>query len=252
VYLVAAGGTTPFVVAGELSLGGLVFLLARFAGAGLHELAHGLTVASFGRQVAKAGFKSILIFPYVFVDTSDAWFEPRRRRLAVSAAGPVCDSVLGGTLALLALLAGSGGWRDIFFQAALAAYVGAFLNLNPFLDRDGYHLLVDLLREPGLRRRSREALARRLAGRAKGQPVQRVELVYAISALGWSSLGGCFAIIVTIRYYDELTARAPREVVWVLLGTFYLLMFAPVVLAIVRPLADRWRRRPGSAEGVPA
>ena len=50
--------------------------------------------------------------------------------------------------------------RDIFFQLAFAAYVGAFFNLNPFIERDGYHILVDVLREPGLRRRAREQFAR--------------------------------------------------------------------------------------------
>ena len=54
--------------------------------------------------------------------------------------------------------------RDIFFQLAFAAYVGAFFNLNPFIERDGYHMLVDCLREPGLRRRAKEQFARRLSG----------------------------------------------------------------------------------------
>ena len=44
-----------------------------------------------------------------------------------------------------------GTTRDVFFQLAFAGYVGAFFNLNPFIDRDGYHILVDYLREPGLR-----------------------------------------------------------------------------------------------------
>ena len=33
--------------------------------------------------------------------------------------------------------------RDIFFNLAFAAYVGGFFNLNPFIERDGYHMLVD-------------------------------------------------------------------------------------------------------------
>ncbi len=45
-------------------------------------------MASYGRRVAAAGLKLMLVFPYAFVDTSEAWFEPRRRRIAISAAGP--------------------------------------------------------------------------------------------------------------------------------------------------------------------
>ena len=66
----------------------LVFLAGRFAFVAVHEAAHGLTMASFGRSVERAGFKLFFIFPYAFVDTSEAWFEPRRRRIAISAAGP--------------------------------------------------------------------------------------------------------------------------------------------------------------------
>ena len=90
-YLVVARYGTPFVVAQKVGLGGLVFLVARFAVVALHETAHALTMASFGRRVAGAGLKLMLIFPYAYVDTSEAWFEPRRHRIAVSAAGPVSD-----------------------------------------------------------------------------------------------------------------------------------------------------------------
>ena len=65
-----------------------MFLLGRFLVVAVHETAHGLTMASFGRRVEKAGIKLIAIFPFAFVDTSEAWFEPRRRRIAISAAGP--------------------------------------------------------------------------------------------------------------------------------------------------------------------
>ena len=122
-------------------------------------------MASFGRRIHRAGLKLIAIFPYAFVDTSEAWFEPRRRRIAVSAAGPVSDFSLGAIFALCALLLPEGTVRDIFFNLAFAAYVGGFFNLNPFIERDGYHMLVDWLNEPGLRRRAKEQLERRLARR---------------------------------------------------------------------------------------
>ena len=99
----------------------------------------------------------MLVFPYAFVDTSDGWFEPRRRRLAISAAGPASDLLVGGVFSLGAAFV-HGTVRDILFQLAFAAYVGAFSNLNPLLDRDGYHMLVDWLGEPGLRQRARAHL----------------------------------------------------------------------------------------------
>ncbi len=37
---------------------------------------------------------------------------------------------------------------------AVAGDCAALFNLNPLMERDGYHVLVDLLKEPGLRRRA--------------------------------------------------------------------------------------------------
>jgi putative peptide zinc metalloprotease protein len=143
---------TPFVVASKVGLGGVVFVLGRLLVAAVHETAHGLVMASFGRPVREAGLKFVLVFPYAYVDTSDAWFEPRSRRVAVSAAGPASDLVLGGAFALGCLAANAGPLRDVFFQLACGAYVGAFFNLNPLVPRDGYQIAVDVLSPRGLRR----------------------------------------------------------------------------------------------------
>ena len=166
-YLVVARYGTPFVVAQKIGFGALVFLLGRFAVAAVHETAHGLVMASFGGGSAQQG-SALFGFPYVFVDTSEAWFEPRRRRVAISAAGPAADLTMGALFALCCLVLPAGAGRDIFFQLALAAYLGAVFNLNPFVERDGYQILSDLLGEQGLRRRARAQLARRLSGRGAG------------------------------------------------------------------------------------
>lgn len=142
---------TPFVVADKVGIGGVVFVLGRLAVAAVHETAHGLVMASFGRPVRSAGLKFVLIFPYVYVDTSDAWFESRARRVAVSAAGPASDLVLGGVFALCCLGAAPGALRDVFFQLACGAYLGAFFNLNPLVPRDGYQIALDVLSPRGLR-----------------------------------------------------------------------------------------------------
>src|SRR5690606_23444160 len=104
------------------------------------------------------------ILPYAYVDTSATALEPRRRRIAVSAAGPAADAVIGGAGAWACLLMPAGALRDVGFQLAFGGYLGALLNLNPFADRDGYHIAVDAFGEPGLRRRARDHLARRLRG----------------------------------------------------------------------------------------
>ena len=182
-YLVAGRYGTPFVVGGQIGLGGLVFLLGRLAIVAVHELAHGLVLASYGRRVERAGFKLLLVFPYAFVDTSQAWLEPRRRRIAVSAAGPAADLAVGAVFALACLVAPAGSLRDVLFQLAFAGYVGACFNLNPFLDRDGYQILVDVLREPNLRQRAREQLVARRRRLARCSPATR-RSAFALVARG--------------------------------------------------------------------
>ncbi len=241
VYLIAGRYGTPFVVASKFGWGGLVFLFGRFAVVAVHELAHALTMASFGRRVERAGLKLVAIFPYAFVDTSEAWFEPRRRRIAVSAAGPVSDFSLGAVFALCALLLPDGTVRDIFFNLAFAAYVGGFFNLNPFIERDGYHMLVDWLDEPGLRRRAKEQLERRLKGEAASTD-SPVLMRYSLWGIGWSILAALFAIGMSLRYEQVFLAMdVPKAAVYGVMGTLWVAFFLPVIFVLGKPLWTRFR-----------
>jgi putative peptide zinc metalloprotease protein len=239
-YLVIARYGTPFVVAQKIGFGALVFLLGRFAVAAIHETAHGVTMASFGRRTNGAGIKLVFGFPYVFVDTSEAWFEPRRRRIAISAAGPVADLSTGALFALCCLALPAGAGRDIFFQLAFAAYLGAFFNLNPFVERDGYQILTDVLREQGLRPRARAQLARRMAGRASPGD-SRMLTRYAAAGVGWSAVAACFAVGMSLRYEPRLEALAPTTVVWACMSVVWLALFVPVLVALIGPLRARRR-----------
>ncbi len=247
VGLVAFGGLvvgrygTPFVVARRVGLGAVAFVLARLALVACHELAHGLVAESFGRPVARAGIKVALVFPYLFVDTSDAWFESRRRRMLISLAGPASDLVLGGAFAVACWLAAPGSVRDVLFQVALAGYVGALFNLNPLMDRDGYHALVDLLRAPGLRRTAARRLQAALSGRGGG-PGGRSALAYGVASLVWSALMVGVAVLLSLRYYDTLAALAPPALVWTVLSAFYLVLALPLALQLLRPLWTRVQR----------
>jgi putative peptide zinc metalloprotease protein len=241
-YLVAARYGTPFVVARKVGLGGLVFLAGRSAVAAAHEAAHGLTMASYGRRVGEAGVKLVLVFPYTFVDTSDAWFEPRRRRIAVSAAGPVSDVFLGGSFALCCLVAPAGTLRDILFQLAFGAYLGALFNLNPLLERDGYQILADVVRQPGLRGRALEQLRRRVAGRGL-ESDSRLLRRYALVALAWMVVAAGFALAMSLRYQPALAALVPRPAAWTLLAAIWAGLVAPPLLIVLPPLRERLRSR---------
>ncbi len=117
--------------------------------------------------------------------------------------------MLGGAFALACLLSAPGNLRDVLFQVAFGGYVGALFNLNPLLERDGYHVLVDLLREPGLRRRASQRLNDVLGrSRVRLAGADRL-LVYGLASLCWSALTVAFAVVLSLRYYDQLVALAP-------------------------------------------
>jgi putative peptide zinc metalloprotease protein len=247
-YIVGARYGTPFVVANKLVIGGAVFLAGRFAIVAFHELAHGLALAHYGRRAPRAGLRLVLIFPYAFVDTSEAYFEPRKHRIVISAAGPASDLTLGAVFSIACAVAGKGTTGEIFFQLAFGAYLGAFFNLNPFLDRDGYNILVDVLREPGLRQRARQQFAQRLSGRSTGEHDSPVLARYAIAGLVWSAVGAGFAIIFSTRYFDRLSKLAPHQHQLVIAAfiAFWIILFIPLVAQLGHPLMRRLRY--GTAE----
>jgi putative peptide zinc metalloprotease protein len=239
-YLVIARYGTPFVVAQKIGIGGLVFVLGRILTAAVHETAHAMTMASFGRRVSAAGVKIIFIFPFTFVDTSDAWFEPRRRRIAVTAAGPASDLTLGGTFALACLVTPAGTLRDVLFQLSFGAYYGALFNLNPLLERDGYQILVDVVRQPGLRRKALEQLRRRVAGRADDSD-SRLLRRYAIYSLTWLVIVAAFAAAMSLRYRAALESLLPGPTAWIVLVASWMGLLLPPVLIVGPPLMERIR-----------
>ena len=242
VALVIGRYGTPFVVGHRhaLALGGVAFLAARAALVVAHELAHGLAMEAVGRRVQRAGLKVVFVFPYAFVDTSEVWFEPRRRRLLVSIAGPTSDLALAGTFAIVCLTAPKGAIRDVAFQAAFAGYVAAFFNLNPFLERDGYHILADKLGVSSLRARARRHLRLRLSG-TPAEDADPALARYAFAGLGWSFAAVAIAVAFSWRFHAPLAEHAPAAVVWVVFGTLWVVLLVPVIVIVAPPLVARLR-----------
>jgi putative peptide zinc metalloprotease protein len=240
-YLVGARYGTPLVVAHRLLLGGAVFIVGRFLIVMVHELAHGLALAHYGRRTERAGIRLLFIFPYAFVDTSEAYFESRAHRMVISAAGPLTDFSLAAAFSILCAVSPRGNVRDVFFQLAFAGYVGAFFNANPFLDRDGYQILCEWLREPRLKERARAQLRQRLTGTLAEEHTSRVLGRYAIAGLVWSVIGAGFVAVLSLRYYTRLSALAPHTLVLAGFILFFLVLLLPVVFALVMPMVSRAR-----------
>lgn len=240
-YLVGARYGTPFVVAQRLLIGGAVFMAGRFLIVIVHELAHGLALAHYGRSTSRAGLRLLFIFPYAFVDSSESYFEPRNHRIVISAAGPLSDFSLAALFSIACAVSPPGNVRSVFFQLAFAGYVGGFFNVNPFLDRDGYQILCDWLREPALKQRARAQLRARISGQSTGEQGSPVLARYAIAGLVWSLIGAGFVAVLSLRYYDRLAALAPHGLVVAGFILFFAILLLPIPIALGAPLVSRAR-----------
>lgn len=154
-----------------------------------HELAHGVECKHRGCHVIGFGLTLFYGIPCLFVDTTDAWMADRRGRILVSWAGPYSGFILSGALALVALFLGPP-WGPALFQVVFLLNFTAAFNLLPFVEMDGYYMLVDWLGIPMLRARSMGFLRRGLLPRWRSRtPLTRLETVYlwyGVAAVGTS------------------------------------------------------------------
>ncbi len=120
----------------------------------IHEAGHALVCKALGGQVPEVGAQLLAFHPTFFVDVSDTWMWPqRRRRIAVAAAGFGAEMIVAALLFWLWCLLAPGFARDLCLNLMFVASVSAvFFNANPLMRYDGYHILADLWREPHLRK----------------------------------------------------------------------------------------------------
>ena len=138
----------------------------------LHELAHAFAVKAYGGEVHEMGVTLLMLTPVPYVDASASIaFEDKHQRAVVAAAGIVVELLLATAALALWLLLEPGLLRDAALAVAVIGGLSTlFVNGNPLLRFDGYHVLCDLLELPNLAQRSQrvwQAAAKRSAlGRA--------------------------------------------------------------------------------------
>jgi len=242
-FLALEGGTDTYALLkyNDSYLGGLLALyLANLVTLFLHELAHGLTVKRFGRQVPRGGFMIYWGLPTFFVDTRDIWMESKGARIAVSLAGPLADLVVGGICSLTAFR--FPGWMGsvFLFKIAFMAYMSALINLNPLLELDGYYVLMDWLDIPNLRARSlafvRRQLWAKLRQRESFSYEERVFAIFGLLCAAYAVLAVLLAVYLwqrqIARVFGDLWTSAD-DWVRVLLILLAAALLIPLVLALL-------------------
>ncbi len=144
---------------------------------GLHELAHAFMVKVHGGAVNEIGVTLMVLTPLPYVDaTASASFADKRHRVAVAAAGILCEAVLS-TLALAAwTVLEPGLLRELCLAVVLVGGLSTLLvNGNPLMRYDGYHVASDALELPNLASRSLRWWKTALQRRLLGQPQARMD-----------------------------------------------------------------------------
>jgi|GEM_PF-3852528 len=122
----------------------------------LHEMAHGLTLKSFGGRVPEMGVFLMYGLPSAYTNVSSSYkLKSKSQKVWVILAGILFQAWVG----CMAFVIWHYAYSDTFI-AKLAHYfvIGAFfnlvINLNPLIKLDGYYLLTTILEKPNLRTRA--------------------------------------------------------------------------------------------------
>lgn len=93
------------------------------------------------------GVAFLVLWPFLYTDTGEAWrLHDRRQRLTIVAVGLLCELAVTGLATLAWDLTGNQDARQVFFYLATTAWVLSLLvNASPFMRFDDYFLLSDLL-----------------------------------------------------------------------------------------------------------
>ncbi|MBA3690453.1 MAG: cyclic nucleotide-binding domain-containing protein [Actinobacteria bacterium] len=234
------------IVGDSLAVGfGLLFLFDLLATM-IHEAGHALAIRHAKRDVITAGFQLYLGHPAFFIDSADILMSPMRDRIRNAWYGPYLSLVVAGTASIAAFLLPHTGFGTTMFRLSILTYLTAVLNLIPFLELDGYWIMVDALETPDLRPRSLSFLRHELPRKIRRREALTrqewgltgfglVGTVFTILAL-WTSVyiwGPVFQTFATAMWRHG----PPTRVLLVLLFGFIL---GPLVAGIWQGVRTVW------------
>ena len=122
----------------------------------IHELGHAYAARRYGVRVPTMGVAFLVLWPFLYTDTSETWkLADRRKQLVIASAGMGSELVLAVFSTFFWALAPEGGAKSVLFILASTTWIVTLaINMSPFMRFDGYFVLSDLLGFPNLHERA--------------------------------------------------------------------------------------------------
>ena len=184
-----------FQAGGSYTKGLLLLVLLNYLSITVHEASHALTCKHYGAHVNGAGAMLYYGLPAYFVDTTDIWTKPSGGRIATTWAGPYSGVILAGAGAIAVQMAPDSSIAPILHRLSFLWMLSLLFNLIPFLELDGYFILIDWLEFPMLRSRAVAFFRNDLWGKLR----RRERLSGEERFLGWfGGVSVVFSILIIV------------------------------------------------------
>lgn len=118
------------------------------------ELSHAYTTKYFGRTVNHFGIGFFWFGPVIVCNTSDMWLASAKQRILVDISGFCFVMFIAGLLSILTLFFQNHYIILLLWVLTVWNYALIIRNSSPFLELNGYYVLMDLLKVNNLRYRS--------------------------------------------------------------------------------------------------
>lgn len=107
----------------------------------LHECGHICSLKYFGRKIGKIGLKFNYIFPCIFVNMNECYMLTKSEKIICHSMGIFINSMFNFICIILYLNTNMLIYYNMFYVLG----VGIIYNFLPFLNSDGYKVLISLL-----------------------------------------------------------------------------------------------------------
>lgn len=118
------------------------------------ELSHAFTSKYFGRSVNHFGIGFFWFGPVIVCNTSDMWLAGQKQRVLVDISGFYFLAFIAGLLSIINLFVAHQYLTLLLWVMTIWSYGLIVRNSSPFLELNGYYLLMDILNVNNLRYRS--------------------------------------------------------------------------------------------------